>query len=232
MRVQTNEQAIKTRTTGVQRASIIGIVVLVAAVIVSFRPSIPYYIPVAYSLSLIGLFVVSWSSVMTSKWIGDLRGDQLLAKALKGLGGDYYLYNYHSPVDHLLVSSAGCTVLTLKRVDGQVTCRGEKWRRPLNFGRVVRALSEEQLGNPTRQAQTHLKAVESWLQKELPDFQVPTNAVIVFVHPKVELQVSDPVIPVTTIGDLKVQLRAQPTERKLSSQALKTLTKLLDDYAA
>jgi hypothetical protein len=232
MRAHVNEQIIERKTTAARRASMVGLSILVAAVIVSFRPSIPYYIAVAYTLSLIGLIVVTWSSQLAVKWIGELRGDTVLAKALKGLSGEYSLYNYMSPADHVLVSWSGLTILALKRTDGAVTCRGGRWRRPWSLGRIVRALGEEQLGNPTQQAEAQVKALRTWLQVQLPDADVAVEPVIVFIHPKAKLDVFEPAISSMLVGDLKDYLRSRPAGKKLTPQVFKALTKLLDDYAA
>jgi hypothetical protein len=229
MRVQVKEAVVKSKSVAAQRASIGGIVILIVAVAISFLPSIPYYVAIAYALSLVGLLLTSWSSRTSNKWMGELRPDMVLAKALKSLGGAYFLYNYALPVDHILLTPFGLTALTVRLVDGEIRCNGDSWSRRLTLGRIFRALGEEQLGNPTRLAERDVARLEAWVQSQLPDAIVPVDSLIVFTNPDADLECSEPEIPTFQVGDLKDYLRKRTSDTRLSPEVSKDLKKLLNE---
>jgi hypothetical protein len=178
-----------------------------------------------------GLILVNVGAAYGGKWLRDPRPDQVLDKALKGLNHGSRLYNYLLPVDHVLLSSAGLFVLTLKTQDGQIIGHGDKWQRRLKLWASFMAMFESKLGNPSRQARNEAAKMESWLHTHLPDAAVPVRPVVVFTNPKAQLFLTEPSVPAFALADLKGHLRTALKEKPLPQTTLKALTDLCDEQA-
>lgn len=228
MRVITNEPLVEKRARAAQRGMTIGVVLLFGAMFLSFNPR---FVLLAYGLMLVGLVVVNWTGHAAGKWLRKPRVDQTLAKALKGLGHSHRLYSYLLPAEHVLLSPTGLYVLKAKLLDGRISCHGDSWRRQLSLGRLVRMLSEERLGNPSKQAQSETEMMRRFVTSHLPDVDVPMQPIVVFVDPKVELSVVEPTVPVVPLRDLKAHLRESTGEKPMPREALKALTDLFDEQA-
>ncbi|MGQ9492963.1 MAG: nuclease-related domain-containing protein [Anaerolineae bacterium] len=226
MRVITNEPLIKKQATAARRALTIGLTLLFAAMMLSLNPR---SMLMAYLVMLLGIIVLNWAAVRGNKWLRNPRFDQELVKVLKGLNHGSRLYHYVLPADHVLLSPAGLFVLKVKPQEGQISCHGEKWRHHFNLGRFLRTLFEERLGNPTRQALLETERLRRFIAKHLPDAEVPIQPVIVFTHPKAELDVVEPTMPVLPLEDLKAYLRNATTKKNLRQETLQALTQLFDE---
>lgn len=159
------------------------------------------------------------------------RADQLLDKVLKGLEGSSRLYALVLPADHVILSPAGLFTLTLKSQDGQITCRGDTWRRRWSLTSMFRSLFGARLGNPTRQARKDAAALKKWLSSRLPDVEVPIQPVIVFAHPRADLKLEEPSVPVVRLDELKSYLREATRSSVLDRATLQSLTELFDQQA-
>jgi hypothetical protein len=206
----------------------IGVMLLFGAMVLSFNRRFVLH---AYGLLLVGLVVVNWTGHAAGKWLRKPRVDQELAKALKGLSHSHRLYSYLLPAEHVLLSPTGLFVLKAKLLDGRIFCHGDHWRRQMSLGRLVRLLSEERLGNPSKQAQRETDVMRRFVTSHLPDMDVPMQPVVVFVDPKAELSVVEPTVPVVPMRDLKAYLRESVGERPMPRQTLKALTDLFDEQA-
>ena len=229
MRIVVDEKLIARRGQAAQRGLLVGAVLLATALVASFSPR--YVLP-AYGVVVLGTIVTTWGSRIASKWLGDLRGDRVLAKVLKGLDNSYRLYNNVLPAEHVLLSPDGLFVLRLQRQDGKISCHGQKWHRPFTIRRVFSFLSEEGLGNPTKQVQREAAGLFGLVADHLPDADAPMYPVIVFVNPKVELDVTAPVVPAVQIRALKRHLRHRAGDTRMPKETYKALTELFDEQAA
>lgn len=229
MRVIVNEPLITKEATAARRIITIGLVLLFAAMVLSFNPR---SLLAAYLIMLLGIVLLNWGAIRGNKWLRDPRFDQELGKVLKGLNQGLRLYHYVLPADHVLLSPAGLFVLLVKPQEGQIACHGEKWRHRFNLGRFLRTLFEERLGNPTKQAQLQAEKLQRFLAKHLPDAEIPIQPIIVFSHPKAELDITEPVVPVMRIGELKAYLRNATAKKALRQDTLKTLADLFDEQAS
>jgi hypothetical protein len=229
MRIIVNENLIKKRAQTTQRAVILGVGLLGVAAVLSFN--VRYLLP-AYAMILPGMALSSWAMRSSDKWLRDPRTDQVLAKALKGLTQGYRLYSHILPAEHLLFSPAGLFILNVKHQDGKVSCRGERWHRPFNLGRVVRWLAEVPLGNPSRQVQAEVQRMQQFVSQHLPDTDVPMQPLVVFDSPKAELEIVEPTVPVLSLPDLKAYLRDAEKDKALPRQTQEALLHLFDQQAS
>jgi hypothetical protein len=223
-----NEPLVEKRAGTAQRALTIAVVMLFGAMFLSFNPR---FVLLAYGVLLVALVVVNWAGHAAGKWLRKPRVDQTFAKALKGLSHDYRLYSYLLPAEHVMLSPTGLFILKAKLLDGRISCHGERWHRQFSLGRLLRLLSEERLGNPSKQAQSETEMVRRFVTSYLPDMDVPMQPVVVFVDPKAELSVVEPTVPVVPLRDLRAYLRKPVGERAMPREMLKTLTDLFDEQA-
>lgn len=229
MRVTFNEPLVAKRSSWGRRIMMLGFAVMLVAVVLSFNQ---LSLLRSYGVMVVGLVIINIGLYYGGKWLRDPREDQILDKTLKGLNHGSRLYSYLLPADHVLLSTPGLFVLTLKFQDGQITAQGDKWQRRLGLTSKIRSLFEPRLGNPAQQALKEASRVQSWIQAHLPDAAVPVHPVIVFVNPKAQLQVADSPVPVLALDDLKAHLRAALKDKPLPPPTLQALTDLCDERAA
>ena len=201
---------------------------MLAAVALSFNPR---WVLLAYALLFVSFFVVNRGTRAAGKWLRSPRVDQMLAKALKGLHGDQRLYSYVLPADHVMLSSRGLFVLLTKAQSGQISCRRDHWRRRLSLGLLIRLLSEERLGNPSKQAQSVTDKVRAVIRNHLPDMEVPIQPVVVFVDPNAELDILEPMVPALSLQGLKAYLRSAAQGEPMPRGTMKPLSDWLDEIA-
>ena len=226
MRVTVNEALVRKRAATAQRGIFVGVGLLGAAAVLSFNPR---YVLRAYGLIIPGVIVASWAARFGDKWLREPRADQLLAKALKGLTQGYRLYSYVLPAEQVILSPMGVFVLNVKRQDGRISCRGERWNRPLTLRRLWRFLAEEPLGNPTKQVRAEVHKLKQFIAERLPDQPVPVYPVIVFTEIEAELELVEPTVDTMPLSDLKSYLRSVDSGETLPRQMYRALRDMFDD---
>ncbi|MGQ9730942.1 MAG: nuclease-related domain-containing protein [Candidatus Zipacnadales bacterium] len=230
MRVIVNEGLVQKRAEWGQRLTFIGLGLLLTSVVTSFRPQT---VLIAYLFMVVGFVVVNIGAFLGSKWAKEPRADQMLAKALKGLDNKYALYSYYLPAEHVLLSPRGLTVLRAKPQEGQITCQGERWRRKFNVRRLLSRMVEEGLGNPAKEVRADVVKMRAFLQKALPDVEVPVDGVIVFTNSEAELHLESPTEPVVRLGELRNYLRqAAQNMPDLPGKTLRQVNDALDALAS
>ena len=225
MRSIVDEELVRKRATRARRGILVGMVVLIAAAVLSFNPQ--YLLP-AYGMIIPGVIVAGWGTRTAEKWLQEPRIDQMLSKALKGLPQGYRLYSYVLPAEQVILAPSGLFVLNAKRQDGPITCQGDRWRRPFGIRRLLNSVTESRLGNPTKQVRGEAEQLQRLLSTQLPDVDVPIQPVVVFTHPDVELTVDEPAVPTMLLSHLKAHLRGAGKVQGLSKQAHRAVLELFE----
>lgn len=223
MRIVRDDEMIARRRRIGQVASLVGLGVLAAGmVVVFFGPQwgIPVEIAVWVPLGtlIIGFMLSQLGLYFTNRWGRTPRPDQLLDQSLKGLGKEYKLYHYVLPAPHVLLTPSGPLVMVVRLEKGEVTVSGEKWRQKLSAWRVLTFLGREGLGNPTREAQYQVQQVQRLINEraEAP-IDASVDGVIAFLADQVELNVEDTPVPVVRGAKLKGFLRSRPEKTRPNS---------------
>ena len=205
--------------------------ILGSAVLTFLNPTEPTYILPAYAALFGGFIIFNIGASSGSKWRLLPRPDQALAKALKGLDHRHRLYNYLMPVDHVLLTPAGLMLFQVRRLGGVISCNGSKWYHKKSLLSRLRFAAEEQVGDPTRDAQQAATLMRQFLDKNLDNADlVPINNLILFTHPNVQLTVTNPTVPVLTIKDAKDYVRKAVAEgTKLDQETYDVLADLFDE---
>ena len=212
MKVTTNQKLIQQRSKLVRWTSMVGLLVLGGGLIASFNEA--YYFWSLPSL-LAGFVLANISAYNANRYVREPRADHTLEKALRGFDNTYHLFNFTTPVPHVLLTPARLYALTVKNQDGTIRKQGRRWRRNFNIKRFFFFFNEEMLGNPTNEAVSNVDRVRSRLAKAIEGDLPPIEPLVVFTHPNVVLELGDNAAADTTEAavvlakDLKKHLRAQ-----------------------
>jgi len=161
-------------------------------------------------------------------------GEQVVPRVLQALPDSWTMVNgvplpgARADVDHVLVGPGGVFAIEAKHHSGWVECigssRGDAWgysRRGPN-GTMVQA----QIGNPTGQARWHARELAKVLRAS--GVAVDVEPVVVFTHPRVELNVQRPSVPVLPVAELLALVQQQPRrlEQHEAARALQAVLEL------
>lgn len=167
------------------------------------------------------------------------RPDEMLERNLKGFDDKYSLFLWSLPQsNYLLVSPAGVYTFTVKGDKGKVTVDGDRWREAFSVGRLFTSFTREGLGNPSREVQEEIEKIRELLrqgdasgQLSVDSADVPVQGAVVFINPDVNLNITNPSVPVMTAGDLKKFLRDNKN-RSLNTAQVRELTDYLKAQSA
>ena len=227
MRIVRNERRIRTSSYIGQYATIAGMLILVAGLVISFvKPD--WFVLILTSLAL-GFSVSVVGSFFSDRYLGKLAHHDALTRALKGLDDRYVLLQYVLPASHVLVEPGGCTVFVVKAQGGQVICQDSGRWKHRQRGRFFRQFAgQEAVGAPDLEAGRQVRKMERWLARRLPDVEVPVRAAIVFVNPDVTLDAAASPTPVFRGKKVKAWLRGPGKLKPLPADARRRLAAVLE----
>lgn len=169
------------------------------------------------------LLMVVVSVRMTNLWVRQPYPWEAIKDNLKGIGADYTLYNFLLPANHVLIGPTGIFAITSRFQDRPQVLEDDNWKTRANLLTLMR---QEQIGNPSRDAQLHAAQTEAFLRELLGDESIEVQPVVVFVHPKASIEMSgEQTVPVLFTdtdrkkGSLKEYLRG------LKAEGYPTITK-------
>jgi hypothetical protein len=226
MKIIVNEKLVKRQAAIGKWASLIGMGVLLAGLFVSYRWS--NLITLSFGFLIVGFVLASVGTYNMNRWVKEPRADQALAKALKGFDNRHFLYHYTLPAAHVLLAPSGLFVFTVKDHHGEIRCEGEKWHQKFHWGRLLLFFGQEGLGNPTREVRAKIESLQRFLDRRLPEVDVPIEGLIVFTNPRARLELIDPAIPVVTSNKLKAFLRQQKKKR-IPAEQRKELAEIFEE---
>jgi hypothetical protein len=227
MKVYINQAKIKRRGTVANIASLGGLMLLLAGVV------LPLFMTSMARLSQVmmvaGLGISMVGIYYANRWVRKPRPEDSLGKALKSLNDSYHLYHYPTlPCDHVLLAPEGVVVIETINLAGDFTYIGGRWKEKMSFGRAMRYIVEEHLGDPVKAAseiETYLSG--RFAQLTGPGQAVPVKSVVTFTHPAVKLRVDQAQIPVCKVDKLRKQVQGRGA--KLPPQIYEALSKFLED---
>lgn len=206
MKVFINQTKVSARARFANFASIGGLVILLASVVVPlFYPS---WANAATLLMIAGMGLAMVGIYFANRWVRKPRPEERLAQALKSFDNKYCLYHYPSlPCDHLLLTPTGLVVLEVINLAGNFSYKNGKWKEAMTIGRALRYIVEERVNNPILGAGQAARDVGDLLSKEFnTDCSTLIRCVVVFIHPLVQLDIENSPIPVCKVEKLKKQI--------------------------
>ncbi len=159
------------------------------------------------------------------------RPDEALTAALKGMTKDYTLYNYLTPVSHLLVGPAGVWIIECYYQRGQIGYKNGRWQQKgggfmLNYMKIF---GQEGLGRPDLEIKADLDSLTKSLKKALGEDAPPVNAALVFTDPRAEVAADEAPYPTMKIKDLKEHLRKYAKPNRFSAEQIERVTAILPE---
>ncbi|MGI6380617.1 MAG: hypothetical protein ACOX2R_07610 [Anaerolineae bacterium] len=197
-----NDSFLKRRRKLASWSTYVAIGALVLGLIMSTRQ-----LAVSYALLLVGMLGATVGSQLTAAYVREPRADSVLTESLSGMDKRFSLYCYYLPSHHVVASHHGMTVLMPRAQKGEVAYERGKWRHKAGARKLMQLFGEPALGRPDLDAQQEAKWVEEWVQKALPELEVPISSVIVFTDPDVTLFPGDSPVPAVKVADLPAFLR-------------------------
>ncbi len=229
MRVYTNTDLIASRTKWAKRVAPFTMLFLIGGLVTNILSiNQPQYFQYTIVLLALGFIFASISSYLVNRWVREPRADQFLSNSLKKFGNDYVLFNYTSPVSHVLLAPNGLYVLSVKNQDGQITIKGRRFSRKMTLSRFFRFFADEGLGAPVAEVENGVIKLAQFLQKRLNGESLPDiQPLVIFSNKQAQLSITDPAVPVVRSGELKAYLREREKNRTISAAQRAVLTGIL-----
>jgi hypothetical protein len=229
MKSVTNTKLIQRNAKIGQYTSFGALVVLGLGLFITFK----YPTKFEYSLAalLVGFLMSQIGIHFTNKWGHNPRPDEVVDKSLKGLGREFTVYHYVTPVSHLLVGPAGVWTIMPNFQGGIIAYDKKRWKAKGGgvLQSYMRMFGQENIGRPDLESEAEIDSAKRYLKRMLPEGSaIPeVNSMLLFANPKVELKVEDAPLPVLTPKDLKDFLREKSKAKGLGELTLETIRKAL-----
>jgi hypothetical protein len=197
MRVVRNTGYVKGRQRAGRMMVGLGLMLVVGFWLVNLFGSSSLF-PVAMAAIVIGFVLFYGGLLQLSRWSRRPGNDQVLDIALARLNDRYTLIHYADfpgkRAEHVLITPGKLLVMTTREMTGRVRAHGRSWRRPNAFLFGFMRLAGPQLGNPTLDTEQQIASLRGFMDDE----QLPgeIEGAIVFVDPRVDLEIDDPELPV------------------------------------
>ena len=227
MRIIRNDRRIRVSSFIGRYATLTGLLALLAGLIISFvKPG--WLTPMLMSVTL-GLILSIVGGFFADRYASPLAHHEALSKALKGLDDHYVLVQYTLPAPHVLVEPGGCTAFVVKAQGGQVTCdKDGRWKHRQR-GKFFRQFAgQEGLGFPHLDAEVQARKLERWLERHLPDAEIPVRAAIVFVNPNLTLDADNSPVPAFYDKKVKAWLRGPGKLKPLPDAVYRELVEAIN----
>jgi len=229
MKILTHEKNIRRNARIGQYTSIAALLILAGGMYISFMYQSQVYI--SFLALLLGFILSQVGIYYGNRWGRHPRIDERLTTALKGLTKEYTMYNFLTPVSHLLVGPAGVWIIEPYYQRGTIVFERGKWKQKgggLMLG-YLKIFAQEGLGRPDIEAKADLDSLTDYLKKTLGEDQpLPAiNVAMVFTDERVVLQVGESPTPAMKIEQLKEFLRKTAKQTPFSPAEAKRITDVL-----
>ncbi len=233
MRIVTNEALIKRNARIGQIASIVGLLILVGGMILTFQgDQNQTQVFLSFGALLVGFALSQLGIYFGNRYSRPPRADQVLDQALKGLDKNYTLYHYTAPVSHLLIGPAGIWAIFPKHQRGTITYEKGRWRQKGGlFLAYMKLFAQEGIGRPDLEIGAELESLNKFIAREIPDMEFPpARAALVFTNPQADVQAGEAPVPTLTIKKLKEFIRKQGKNKqfRLSPEKIQALQKAIE----
>ena len=175
------------------------------------------------------------------RWSGSRfveRPDQVLERSMKGLDDKFAFFSQSLPAAYVLAGPNGVTVFALRSDKGRVIVEGDKWREPFSLTRFFTFFAREGVGNPHQDLEDQKQRLRGLLAQAGGDAtgasalaETPMDGAVVFLNPDVQLEVTNPVIPVLRPDQVKDYVRARVKEARVPGATQRGLTEYLAQKA-
>jgi hypothetical protein len=156
------------------------------------------------------------------------RPDEMLERNLKGLDDKFAFFSQSLPASYLLAGPNGITIFALRSDKGKVIVNGNQWKEPFTLTRFFTFFAREGVGSPDQDIEAQKEKLRTLLAQGDGFAEVPMDGAALFLNPQIQLQVTDPVIPVLKPEQVKDYVRTRVKEARVPNATQKSLV----DYLA
>jgi hypothetical protein len=226
MKIYIDRQKVNARAQGAQFASVGGLLLLLASVIIPLF--LPGWAGFSWVLLVIGLGTAMVGIYLANRWVRKPRPEESLDKALKSFDDHHHIYHYPSlPCSHILLTPTGLIALEVVNLSGSYSYWNGKWKEAMTIGRALRYIVEEHVDDPVKFSQEIVLYLKARIEKEFNgEVVVPIKTLTVFTHPIVELEIDGTAVPVCKLEKLRKQ--ATIISERLSPESYNKLSSFLE----
>lgn len=238
MNILTEEKTIRRNAAIAKYATILGVGLLLLSMYFSYKFGDPQFAKdfEAYAWWMggglfVGFILLQVGTYFMNRFGRRPRPDELLTASLKGFTKDYTLYNYLTPVNHLLVGPAGVWIIEPYYQRGKITFRGERWHQKSDgfFMAYMKIFGQEGLGRPDLDVKADMDNLGNEFKKVFGEDIPPIHAVLVFTDPRAEIAVENAPFPTLQIKELKDYLRKYAKEHPLPAEEIRRISAVLPE---
>ncbi len=228
MRIIQNDKHIQSRRRIGRYAFFGGFGLLIVGLIISLSSQSRIELfPLSLACLVIGVVLSQFGGYYVRRFDRGELPHLALSKALKGFDDRYTLVHYGTPASHVLLTPDALYAMVAKPQAGRVAYQDGRWRNPSGLRRLLTWMSEEGLGNPTREAGAEVARLQRFLARRLPDTPVEVQPLIVFLNANADIDAAASPVPALHVKKLKDWLRSRP-KGDLPREARATLDQLFN----
>lgn len=227
MRVIANERLIKRNAAIGKYANGAAIVILLGGLALSyFRRDFFWIAAIAL---VVGFGLSQFSFYYINRFGRRPRLDEQVVGSLKGLSNDFALYQYNTPVSHLLVGPGGVWIILPYYQRGTIVYQGGRWRqRRGGFAATyLKIFAQEGLGRPDLDLESEMVGLEDFFSKRLEGEPPAIHAALLFVDKGVDLQVENAPVPTVHPSEMKDLIRRAAKQDPLPTAEMVRIKALL-----
>jgi hypothetical protein len=222
MKISENNKLIERNKKIAQYTLYVSLALLVFGFIWSIRNTDPDKAVVGWLILLPSYFLVQISIYMANKWGKSPRPDEIVIQSLKGLNDEYTLYNYTTPVPHLLVGPQGAWILNPYHQKGVISFNSDKnrYQQKGGAGVIGKYFGQEGLPNILRENDNLKKDVIEFFKNRNIEKVTKPEVINVFYSDYAELEGENFPNPCIKAGKLKTYIRKESKTRLINPEEL------------
>ncbi len=231
MKLSVNHKLIARNKRIAQYILYVSLALLVVGFIWSIRNTDPEKALIGWAILIPSYFLVQISIYMANRWGKSPRPDEIVIQTLKGLNDEYTLYNYTTPVPHLLVGPHGIWVLNFYHHKGEISFDSKKlkYRQKGGAGLIGKYLGQDGLPNIIREAGNLQKDIDTYLSSKSFPVEVSPKIINVFYSDFAEINGNNFPTPCLKGDKLKAYVRKESKNKVLSIDDLERIRQSLPD---
>lgn len=208
MQIITDQKQIKRKKLIGQITTFAGLGVLAVGFYFSMKPET---MNLSFGALILGFILTQIAVYYGNRWGKSPRQDELVVKALKGLDKSTSLYNFTSPVSHLLVGPMGVWILLPYFQEGTITYDEKKNRWRQKSGNwYMRFFGQGGVGRPDQDVTSNRAQLARFFKKNLPADQQPViHTALIFTSRNVTVNAETAPVPTLTLDKAKDFFRRQ-----------------------
>jgi len=206
MRLIINEKKIKRNKKIANVLTIASLAILAAGLVFAFRPAMLLW---SYVALVVGFVMTQISMYFSSRFSRSPRYDEVMAKALETIRGDYSLYVYTTPVPNLLLGPNNFYILHPVVTPGKISYENGKWKEK-GRGIMMRIIGQEGLGNPEKELSAQVHMLQDYLNENGLSYteQPRIEPLLVILSDKTSFgELSEAPLQIVDIKELKRTIR-------------------------